>query len=44
MERDFAQMPAWQLELLSFDYRQDRIKKLKDCTVENQRFINMIVG
>jgi len=43
MERDFVQMPAWQHDMLSFDFRQDRIKKLKDCSIVNQRFLNMIV-
>ena len=43
MERDFVQMPAWQHQLLSFDFRQDRIKRLKDCATANQRFLNPIV-
>jgi len=25
MERDFVQMPEWQHEMLSFDFRKDRI-------------------
>jgi len=31
MERDFASMPPHHLSLLSFDYKQDRIQRLKAC-------------
>lgn len=40
MERDFSGMPAWQLKMLSFDYRTERIQKLKDCSLVNQYFLN----
>jgi hypothetical protein len=43
MERDFSFMPMKQLQLLSFDYHTDRIQRLKECTRENQYFLNLIV-
>ena len=36
-------MPQWQLKMLSFDYKTDRIQKLKDLTCQNQYFLNLIV-
>ena len=29
--------------MLSFDYKTDRIQKLKDLTCQNQYFLNLIV-
>ena len=36
-------MAPWQLKMLSFDYKNDRIKKLKELTCQNQYFLNQIV-
>ena len=44
MERDFAGMPAWQHKLLTFDYKTDRIERLKKCTFTNQLFLNLVVA
>lgn len=44
MERDFASLPPWQLKMLSFDYKQERVQRLKDCTFVNQQFLNQIVA
>lgn len=40
VERDFSQMPQKYLQLLPFDYKQDRVQRLKDCTRLNQFFLN----
>jgi hypothetical protein len=36
MERDFFGMPQRHLNLLSFDYKKDRVAKLKTCIKANQ--------
>ena len=30
--------------MLSFDYKTERIQRLKDCNLVNQRFLNQIVA
>jgi carnosine N-methyltransferase len=44
MERDFTSMPPKHLKLLPFDYKKDRILRLKECCRNNQAFLNKIVA
>jgi carnosine N-methyltransferase len=43
MERDFYSMPQRHLNLLSFDYKKDRIMKLKQCIKANQNILSLVV-
>ena len=44
MERDFNKIDPKYLEMLSFDYKKDRISRLKKAVITNSQLLNKIVA
>ena len=44
MDRDFSKIPKKHFELLSFDYKKDRIDRLKRAVLQNAAVLNKVVG
>ena len=44
MERDFTKIDPKYLNMLSFDYKKDRISRLKKAVITNSQLLNKIVA
>jgi len=44
MERDFTRIDPKYLKMLSFDYKKDRIDRLKKAVIQNSTVLNLIVA
>ena len=44
MERDFTKIDPKYLKMLSFDYKKDRISRLKKAVITNSQVLNKIVA
>ena len=44
MERDFTKIDPKYLKMLSFDYKKDRISRLKKAVINNSLLLNKIVA